>query len=184
MATRHSGFARQPNERYCSPPWLIEPLFAFVDFDGMIWECAAGEGDLLRAMKERGAKVVGSDIQPHPGCAEHNFLSGRPPLIFKNIVTNPPYGFQNRTAVEFARIGLRYIRATGGKMALFLTYGFDAAPGRKDVIDAPEFAGRINVRDRVVWFDRPGASDPSSNHAWYIWDAQQLGAPRLYYWPK
>jgi hypothetical protein len=44
----------------------------------------------------------------------------------------------------------------------------------------PQFAKKLVLTKRIVWFDGPKAA-PSFNHAWYLWDWQHSGLPVLAY---
>jgi hypothetical protein len=60
---------------------------------------------------------------------------------------------------------------------MLLRVDFDLAKTRADLFrDNPRFAGKSVLRDRIVWFEQPGAA-PSDDHAWFVWDASnQAGA--------
>jgi hypothetical protein len=47
--------------------------------------------------------------------------------------------------------------------------------------DLPAFAGKIVLLDRVEWFEREGASGPSENHAWYLFNKKHRGPPTISY---
>jgi hypothetical protein len=69
-------------------------------------------------------------------------------------------------------------------IALLLTVDFDSAPTRRDLFaDCKEFAGKLVLLDRIVFFERPNAK-PSANHAWFLWDRGNLGRPTIRYGAK
>lgn len=73
---------------YQTPPYAIKPLVPFLRKDWIIWECACGKGNLVKAFRKLGFKVIGTDILDG-----YNFLTWRPEH-FDVIVTNPPYSLR------------------------------------------------------------------------------------------
>lgn len=45
-----------------TPPEAIEYLVPYLRKEWVIWECAMGKGNLVRALREKGFKVIGTDI--------------------------------------------------------------------------------------------------------------------------
>ncbi len=65
---------------------------------------------------------------------------------------------------------------------------FDHAKRRAYLFaDCPQFAKKIVLTRRIVWFveadGKPKAS-PSFNHAWFLWDWQHAGPPVIAYGPN
>jgi hypothetical protein len=191
MSQRKSGHARVPADLYQTPPWLIaDALDRHFPLDGKhIWECAAGEGQMVRALKAAGAKsVLATDILQHSAkfaVTQHDFLKelvqGIPRIPVDTIATNPPYGFQGRKGHAFAKRGLEYIRAgLAQSLALLLPVDFDSAKGRADIFrDCDLFDLKIVLTKRIVWFEPPPREDgkknhgPSANHAWFVWQSNR-----------
>lgn len=183
MAQRRSGYARQPDEKYCSPPWIVDALGEVVALAGLtVWEPAAGDGDLADALRANGSTVWESDQALSdrrsgllPGV---DFLTTQFPPSVDAIVTNPPFGIGGRLAVAFAERGLALMRAPGGPrlLALLLAADFDSASGRAHLFaDCPEFAVKLVLLRRIRWFDGP--SGPSTNHMWAIWRRDSFVSP-------
>lgn len=191
MATRVSGKPRRKNELYETPAWVIsEGLCRHINVIGRtIAEPACGNGKMAEALSAAGAQVICSDIKLHrkfSGQAfpfiRHDFLGAGiidAGLPF-NIVTNPPYGPNGKTACQFIERGLAYLRShqrirLGGDifMALLLPVDFDSAGTRAHLFElCPEFVSTIKLRRRIVWFKpRAGSANPSANHAWFIWSS-------------
>jgi len=74
-------------DRYQTPPYALDPLLPYLKKDWLIWECAAGEGYLANAIRERGFSVVTSDI-----ITDQDFFKYQPE--FNAIVTNPPFSIK------------------------------------------------------------------------------------------
>jgi hypothetical protein len=81
-------------DRCQTPAYAIDPLLPYLRREWVIWEPAAGEGSLVRALHAQGFKVVASDILTENigegVIGGRNFFTWQPPY-FDAIVTNPPY---------------------------------------------------------------------------------------------
>jgi hypothetical protein len=127
------------------------------------------------------ARVYASDIIGRGAGQDEtlDFLSGREPKVphYDGMITNPPFGPRGTLAVAFIEAGLRRIRHGGGLLALVLPVDFDSAKSRAPLFgDCPEFAAKIILRRRIIWFERNDGvvEAPKENHAWYIWEPRSL----------
>lgn len=75
-----------PND-FQTPAWCLEPLYPHLP--RVIWECAAGKGNLVNALTTKGYQVIGTDV-----LTGTDFLTATPPA-FDCIVTNPPYSLKD-----------------------------------------------------------------------------------------
>lgn len=184
LSIRASGFARIPAELYQTPAWVLDVLAMHINLTGLsVWEPACGEGHMVRALQAAGAHVTATDIHEHgfEGQADtFDFLAPMPrtqEFYFDSIITNPPYGPGGRTGVAFIEKGLERIPA-GGLLALLLPVDFDSASTRAHLFaDCPDFAAKVILRRRIMWFDPPAGekvSTPSANHAWFIWERSHV----------
>lgn len=73
-----------------TPPEALEPLYEFINKDWTIWECACGEGNLVRELETKGYDVVATDIR------EGNDFLKYTPDKFDCIITNPPYSIKQK----------------------------------------------------------------------------------------
>jgi hypothetical protein len=71
-----------------TPPEALRPLLPYLEKGCRVWECAAGKGYLVEALRQQGYSVVASD-------KERSFLIWQP-AQFDCIVTNPPYSLKNQ----------------------------------------------------------------------------------------
>lgn len=69
-----------------TPFYAIDCLIPYLNKEWIIWECASGKGNLVKAFKNKGFKVIGTDLITN----NSNFLTYKP-LLFDCIITNPPY---------------------------------------------------------------------------------------------
>ena len=71
-----------------TPPEALNPLLPYINKDWLIWECAAGEGNLVKEFKRLEYKCVGTDLN-----TGQDFLTFEP-NHFDCIITNPPYSIK------------------------------------------------------------------------------------------
>jgi hypothetical protein len=83
-----------PFDRCQTPAYALDPLIPYIPRDWVIWEPAAGEGNICKALRDAGYTVIGSDLLTEGIGAGveggRNFFTWQPPH-FDAIVTNPPY---------------------------------------------------------------------------------------------
>jgi hypothetical protein len=73
----------------CTTPfYAIEPLLIYLNPTWIYWDCASGEGNLVRWFERSGLRVVGTDI-----INGDDFLTMKP-LFCDCIITNPPYSLK------------------------------------------------------------------------------------------
>jgi hypothetical protein len=102
-----------------------------------------------------------------------DFLSDIKPRFtnFRFIISNPPGGLRNRTAVAFVENGLEQVARRGVTLAMLLAADFDSAVTRRHLFpDCPYFAGTIVLTRRPVWFERTDGkrAAPKENFRWYL----------------
>jgi len=192
MSTRNSGYAAQPFDKFYTPAWVVSRDLAgqwIPPRNCEFWECCAGDGGLARTIsKTFGAACLATDLEPDrrqlAPVAKHDFLSSsgpsrsaEAPLV---IISNPPYGFQNRLAVRFLVHALALTERSGGSVCFLMPFGFDAARGRAGLVGYhPAFATKIVTSERIRWRNIPQkANGPSGDHAWFIyeWQARRRNA--------
>ena len=173
MSQRDSGYDRIAFDQYETPDWATLALVRHIpDRIKRIWEPACGSGKMLRALESSGFDVHGSDIQ-----SGANFLSYS--LAEREaIITNPPYSL----ATELIDHALTLSKPDSGFVAMLLRTDFDHAKSRRRLFaDHRAFAKKLVLTRRIQWFE-DSRSSPSFNHAWFIWDWENTGAPRLAYY--
>jgi hypothetical protein len=169
---------------YNAPAWVIDALAEHVELQNRkIWECAAGDGRMARAIRAHGADVFSTDIAAHD-CLDtvFDFLSpGYPDGLghYDGVVTNSAWGPGNRTAEAFIPAGLARIAQTGGFLALLLPADFDSAVRRMPLFQHPYFVGHIVLTDRPAWFERTDGRpvQPKENCCWALWARPVLRVP-------
>lgn len=179
MAMRNSGYVRVDGDLYETPAWVTDALVPHLpSWIKRVWEPAAGHNKMVNALCAHHYEVVASDINPRGNatCDGYDFLSEAMPNIgIDAIITNPPFK-QAQAFIERALDLVDFV-------AMMLPENYDCAKTRKHLFgDNPFFSKKVALTKRIVFFDRPGAA-PSSNHAWYLWDATHTGPATLGYAP-
>jgi predicted RNA methylase len=180
MGKHETGFQRIDGDLYPTPAWVVEALAEHIDLIGKtIWECAAGRGHMVEALRAAGAaRVHATDVFNHGYPLDEilDFVTASPKLPFDMIVTNPPWGIGGKLAVKFIESGLRHV-AGGAALALLLSADFDSATLRPRLFrDCNQFLGKVVLTKRIVWFNRTDGvrEAPKENAAWYLWEPTVL----------
>jgi hypothetical protein len=173
MSQRNSGYERKERDSYDTPEWVTDALIPHLPIRNcVVWECAAGSGQMVAALLRAGFDVIASDIADG-----RDFLTEPAPRPFRAIITNPPY----ELATEFIERALSII-PTDGFVAMLLRTDFDHAISRQHLFgECPLFCKKVVLTKRIKWFE-DSDGQPSFNHAWYIWTAHN-GKPTLAYGP-
>jgi hypothetical protein len=172
MSQRNSGYARQPDEAYDTPPPPVRSLVPFLHQRGAthLWDPAMGAGTLVTTLREEGFAITGTI---------DDFLATTvaPPGV-DAIVTNPPFGRGGRLAVAFIEHALELVPL----VVMLLRIDFDSGRTRTHLFrDNPAFAQKIVLLHRIVWFECEDAAGPSENHCWALWDRRHRGPATIAY---
>lgn len=177
MSQRDSGYERKERDLYETPAWVTAALLPHLPSSpDVIWEPACGSGKMVDALLENSEKVItviGTDI-----AAGSDFLACADRQGADAIITNPPY----ELATEFIQHALN-LTEPYGIVAMLLRTDFDHAKTRAPIFGQhPAFAKKVVLTKRIKWFEDSKGS-PSFNHAWFIWNWGNHGAPTLAYGP-
>jgi hypothetical protein len=185
-----SGYERNRLDRYWTNPWMTQALVRELSTIGFqipdtVWECAAGRGDMTRALAECGFDVHSSDIDMSEfdrsiGTGhECSFLDEfEPPMSVRSIITNPPYSEPWRgIADDFIRQGLGFFDQDVDFMAMLLRSEFKSGKTRKDVFgECPHYMGELVLTTRPRWDygdpDAPEKAAPRHNFSWFLWSKE------------
>lgn len=216
MGKHDSGYEKIDKDRYQTPRWVVEAACEHINIRGkVLWEPFCAQGQISEALLALGAaKVLSTDIEdcgyPVGDLASggflgtYDFVSDVPPPVgpseFEGIFSNPPYGDRGKLAEEIIRRGLKMIENSSRFMCLLLPADFDSASTRYELFEgSAAFLGKITLRKRIKWFDRPvpckpcsgiGAIEgvkcmkcrgkgekkvgPKENHVWAVWQQPLL----------
>jgi hypothetical protein len=128
LSQRFSGYDRKERDAYQMPAWVTDAIVPYLRSLGVtnVWEPAAGDGQIVAALRNNGFGAIGTDILDG-----HDFLNGcAPPLTYDAIVSNPPYGSGGRIAQEFIERALEFTRSRQGAVAVLLKVDFDSGKTR------------------------------------------------------
>jgi hypothetical protein len=174
MVVRGAKYPRKENEFYATPAETTRVVLDLVDFDLCVCDPAAGNGAIMKVLKEYRYIADGADLG-----GGYDFLKDPWQWPGRNILTNPPFGIGGRTAMEFIERALVITRPYQGKVAMLLPIDFDSGATRSHVFGfCPAFALKIVLLNRIRWFN--GVSG-STNHAWFVWDWTHEGPPIIRY---
>ena len=167
---------RDKDDFYPTPPPGTRALLSVERFQGPIWECACGRGDISRVLASAGYEVVSTDLVNRGfGVPRVDFLMERH-LLAPNIVTNPPF----KHAEAFVRRGLDLgVR----KMAMLMRLAWLEGQEREKLFRSSPLA-RVWVFSRRLEAWCRGEK-PIKNKggliafAWFVWDSGHVGPPTL-----
>ena len=132
-----------------TPKEALLPLLPYLDRNWMIWECACGNGNLVRGLTEDKRNVTSSDI-----LTGRDFLTWTPPW-FDCIITNPPFKYKQQFLERcyeldkpFALLLPLTALETGKRQALFAKYGLEIILFDKRI----NFETPNKVQNSSSWF--------------------------------
>src|ERR1017187_6211417 len=130
-----------------TPPEALLPLYPFLKEEWIIWECAVGNGNLERALSEKGFAVTSSD-------KEYNFLVNAPDN-FDCIITNPPFSLKQQFLQRAYELGKPFAFLlplttfeTAKRQELFKKYGLEVIFFDRRI----NFETPNKVTDSSSWF--------------------------------
>jgi hypothetical protein len=173
MAQRNSGYARQRGDEYETPAWVTRVVVPYLrQHCSHVWDPANGPASKIASvLLQEGLDATAT---------KNNFLlqTSLPDNRIDGVCTNPPYGVGGRLACEF----IVHALALAPIVVMLLIIDFDSGKTRTHLFGGcAAFDRKIVLLDRIVWFEREGASCPSENHAWFIWNRAHRGQPTIAY---
>ena len=159
---------------YPTPPWATRALCEWLPAganEGVAWDCACGEHDMVRPLREFFRSVIATDIAPHKG--GHEVMDFLWPTERRAdwIITNPPFAL----AEQFAQTAL--LRADQG-VALLVRTAFLEGMGRYKRLFYPQAPTDIlQFTERVVMHHGHLSKEGSTATAycWVVWRNKKHG---------
>jgi hypothetical protein len=161
-------------DAYFSPPEATASLLHIEAkyLPKCIWEPAAGDGAIVRPLREAGLTVIASDIVDYglEGCTTVDYLKAKSIADVKGIITNPPY----KLAMQFAQKALR----EAPYLALLLRTNFLESTARLPFFQRHQPARiwissrRLPMMHRHGWQGRRAPSNTC--FAWFVWDERSI----------
>ncbi len=165
-----SSEQREPNDYYKTPPRYTLPMLARERFDGVVWECACGDGAISRVLP---GEVISTDLHDRGfGESGVDFLATTKQV--NHIVTNPPYSLAQKF-VEHA------LQCVSGKVAMLLKLNFLEGQKRKPFFERTPLRTVYVFSDRIS-FDKGDVESKGSGllaYAWFVWEIGYQGKPTL-----
>jgi hypothetical protein len=135
-----------------------------------VWEPAAGDGSLVRAMRAAGCTVIATDI-----ATGQNFLHRQPPPECRSLATNPPF---NQLNAFLARAVSLLDPPDNRLAAAVLLLRLDALAARTR---APLLAGAAAIHV-CIWRPRwiaGSTTSPRWSFCWITWRRGHAAPPVL-----
>lgn len=192
-----SKFARRDGDAYYTDAWVTEALLdamrkngtPLAEAPGVIWEPAAGRGDMARILAREGevfcSDVNLDDLDPceFDRIEQLDFLKDAPGsldlLDVGAIVTNPPF-FKNYAA-KFLKRALDYEPTV---TAVLVRLEFASGRTRTTMFERDDYAFELKLTSRPRWDwwfrDEPEA-EPRHYYSWHVWDKRTIGQKPVIY---
>jgi len=162
---------------YPTPNYVTRALMKREKFEGMIWECASGEGHMAKILECYHDPIRATDIRMD------NSIYGRKGVNFllsnvkvSNIVTNPPFC----SALDFVKHAKRCAEK---KIAFFLCLQFLEGQERYRFFQDKKFPLKVvYVFSRRITFHLKELSTLGGGKvafAWFVWDRAHVGSPTI-----
>jgi hypothetical protein len=173
-------------EDYQSDPQILETLMRFEPLPDVLWEPAAGLGNLVTVLRNAGRTVYATDINDAyaamHGHMALDFLEAEMPTTVrpKAILTNPPFSLMARFAKHAMDLGLEaYLFAR-----LNFMEGGERDPIRDAILEYRKGLNRVFVlRERPKEMHRTGYEGPKSptqmTLAWFHFKPKFRGEAKI-----
>lgn len=206
----NSEHERAEHDAYYTAPWLTEILLRYVKVRkySHIFEPAAGRGDMIKVIRDKGGIVSGLDIAPpkklvipHGIIKKGDFLASdfKFPRSADAVINNPPFG---DLAQKFVT---RAVTAPQIRLSAFLMRSlWNTAPGGRGVTKGSRsalfsngpamltkrapFAYEIVITERPTWdwwyVTKAQAEEnnkPFHSYSWFVWSRDWTG-PSTQFW--
>lgn len=166
MAAKHfPGMKAGSPDDFQTEPAAADWLMPYVSPAKMIWEPAAGNGNLVKRFTEKGYLVTGSDIKTGQDFMEFKLK----PEQYDIIITNPPFSIKEKflgrcynLAKPFALLMPITSFDSVGRRALMKEHGIEVIlPHRRTKFETPNHAARVAAGEKpgTGWF----------YSAWFTW---------------
>lgn len=163
------------SDHFQTPDYALRPLLPYLDKDWLIWECAEGTGNLVKALKYLFYRVTGSDIINGVDFLDktHRPPHGIPVNAIDCIITNPPYSHKNEFFNRCIEIGKPF--ALLQPLTTFGTFKRQKML-RKASVSVIFMGGRVN-------FETPSGKGSGSwfETAWFIGNFPNIPPNTLIY---
>lgn len=173
-ASNHSSEEREKDDFYATDPIAINLLLDVEEFEGVIWEPAAGQFHMVNRLRELGKEVVATDL------VDRGFDVGGVDFLKEensrgqHIITNPP----NKLGLEFIKKGCELLKNDGDKLALFLPVRYLSGQKRGKLYETYQPSRVWICRKRVVCAKNAEFAKIKStaiDYMWIVWEKGYQG---------
>ena len=165
-------FAERGSDFYPTPQIAVESLLNaepdVLNTMVRVWEPAAGDGNIVRVLRDNGIPVIASDIERYSFDLHFvgDFLQReRAPAECSVILTNPPY----KLAAQFAEHALSLVP----DVYLLLRLAFLESVGRTELLEHSGLRRVLVFRKRLPRMHRQNWDGPKASSSmafgWYCW---------------
>lgn len=180
-ASNHSDKIRPAFDFYASPSSIITSLLQKHSIPHLpIWECAAGENNLVYPLKQAGYRVITSDIVERNAPIDNveDFLQTKE-LRAPIILTNPPFREAKEFILHSIELGAEYVY-------MFLKTTFLEGQERYNDLFSkypPKEIWVFSKRVQVALNNNPEEFKKSSavSYSWFIWEKGFNGSPTIHW---
>lgn len=160
MAGGNPADGRVENDFYGTPEEAPEAILRVEKFDGVMHECACGDGAMSRVIERHGYKVVSSDLIDRGYGKQRDFFSIKK-WVGHNIMSNPPWNI----ADQFIEHAMTVLHPR--KMAFLLKANYFHAAKRAALF---EKYPPVRIYPLTWRLDFQGKKRPVIECSWYIWE--------------
>lgn len=185
------GKNRAEADFYPTPESTTKALLDRENFEGTIWECASGDGAMVKAIEQYTENLVlASDIREDTwGFSNIDFLKVENIKDCKffiennpeNIITNPPYRYAKEFVLQAKKIATK-------KVAMLMKLVFLEGIGRYEMFQDKEFPlKKVYVfckRQKIYANGKIGKNSGLIAYAWFVWDKNHKGEPIIEWIPQ
>lgn len=173
-ASNHSDHEREKNDFYSTDPHSLKIFLDEFRLHDDVWEPACGMGHLSKVLKDRGYKVVSSDlIDRGYGDTGIDFLRTNSKDMNVDILTNPPYKY----AQKFVEHSLDVV-ADGYYVVMFLKIQFLEGQKRAELFKKypPKYV-YVNSKRQICYINGDMSKKMSSAtcYCWFVWEKGYKG---------
>lgn len=169
---------REENDYYATDPKAIDYLLKYETFNKNIWECACGEGNLSKVLKDNGYNVYSTDLIDRKYQDDIVDFLKTNNKWFGDIITNPPFKY----AKEFILKSLESVDE-GNKVAMFLKINYLSGKARYREIYSKHPPQRVYVFSGRMCCSKnntpEGFKGGAMDYVWMVWEKDKYGPTEL-----
>ncbi len=170
-----SDYARQDDDWYVEPSWVVDMLCRAITFEGYIHDPCCGQGTIPKRLHElKLGMPSGADIVRRTNYPVQDFFECRE--FEDNLIFNPPY----KQAEKFILHALTLARS---KVAAIVNIKFLASQGRRDRLFLPHPPSDVLILSQRPSMPPGGglvkAGGGTADYCWIVWTNGYKGKPRI-----